>query len=236
MLILYLSPHLSLSLLPPLDGFDNSGHQGAINFASINGTQNAARVYSALESMVTHFVNHKVYGGAVKAIEILNEPACWSLGQAYMTSIHKAAYTAIRNTVASTALVKPTVVIHDCFVDPLSNWYSTYADTSTWKTGTYAIDTHRYTAFTPTSTQLGSNLTAYINYVCGLQNELSGAYTKFPTVVGEWSLAMACSNCTFETMSESVASQNTQQMNLFYRQFFEAQVMTYEMAGGWIFW
>lgn len=138
-----------------------------------------------MESIVTHFVNHKLYGGAVKGIEILNEPACWSLGQTYMTSIHKAAYQAIRNTISSTALVKPTVVIHDCFVQPLSGWYNTYSDTSTWKTGSYAVDTHRYTAFTPVSTQLGSNLTKYISYVCGMQSELSSAYAKFPLVLGE---------------------------------------------------
>lgn len=49
-------------------------------------------------------------------------------------------------------------------------------------------------------------------------------------------MSFACSNCTYETILESVASQNTQKLNLFYRQFFEAEVMTYEMAGGWIFW
>lgn len=186
--------------------------------------------------MVTHFVNHKLYGGAVKAIEILNEPSCPAMGQTYMTAINKAAYAAIRNTVAKTALVKPTVVIHDCFEQPLSKWYSTYSNTKTWVKGSYAVDTHRYTAFSPTSGQLGNSYPAHINYICNLQSEMSSAYAKFPVVVGEWSIAVACSNCTYHNIPDSVASQNTQEQNLFYRQFFEAQVTTWEKAGGWIFW
>lgn len=218
------------------DGFDNSGKQGPISFGKVNAAQNAARVYSALQSMVKMYVNSARYKGVVKSIEILNEPACWVLGQAYMTTIHKAAYKAIKSTVSSSALTFPTIIIHDCFVQPLSNWYSTYADTKTWTTGSYAIDTHRYTAFQPIASQLNGDYTKHINFVCGLQPELSAAYAKFPLVVGEWSLGVACSNCTYKTMAESVASQNNQTQNLFYRQFYEAQVMSYEKAGGWIFW
>ena len=172
----------------------------------------------------------------MKGIEILNEPACYSLGQSYMTQIHQNAYNAIRDTVSLLALTYPTIVIHDCFVQPLSKWYSTYANTDNWEPGSYAIDTHRYTAFQPVSGQLRGSYPAHIDYVCGLQPELRDAQAHFPTMVGEWSIAVACSSCTFKTMSESVASQNSQTQNLFYRQFFEAQVATYEMAGGWIFW
>jgi glucan 1,3-beta-glucosidase len=238
------------------NGFDNSGHQGPTNFGTVTPSDNAARVYSALQSMVTTFVNDKTYGGIVKGIEILNEPACYTLGQTYMTQVHQTgecillrvdrkgelmvilstAYQAIKSSVSSSALTFPTIIIHDCFASSLSNWYSTYSNTTAWTPGSYAVDTHRYTAFDPQATALGNNQTAHINYICGMQSEFADAYTHFPVITGEWSLAVACTDCSYSTMAQSVASQNTQQQNLFYRQFFEAQVVTYEQAGGWVYW
>jgi glucan 1,3-beta-glucosidase len=156
----------------------------------------------------------------------------------FRTSIHKAAYSAIRNTVSPSALVLPTTIIHDCFVEPLSDWKSTYAN-SFWKNGSYAIDTHRYHAWAPESKL--SSQEAHIQYACNLASEFLPVQTNnFPILVGEWALSLkACAtkSCTFETMSQSVNSQNTQAMNLFYRRFFEAQVTTYEAStGGWIYW
>lgn len=216
------------------NGFDNSGRQGAINFAKVTPTQNAARVNSALVKMIQLYVNDRQFGGVVKAIEILNEPACWSLGQDYMTSIHKAAYTALRGAITSAAITYPTTVIHDCFVQPLSKWQSTYSDTSFWKTSSMAIDTHRYQAWSP---QNSYNFDQHISYTCGLASELSSAQSSIrPTIVGEWSLAIGCTNCTFNNMADNINAMNNATQNLFFRRFYEAQVTTYEKAGGWIFW
>jgi glucan 1,3-beta-glucosidase len=217
------------------NGFDNSGRMGNATFESINPTVNAARMYSALQSMVNLFINTNTYSGAVKAIEILNEPACYLLDPNYVIGVYSSAYKAIRATVKSTAPVYPTIIMHDCFIAPLSGIYAAL-DSLALTSGSYAVDTHRYTAFYPVAQQLGNNNTAHINYICGMQPEIVGAYSKFPMIVGEWSLAVACDNCSYATMAQSVASQNNPTNISFYRQFFEAQTTTYEMGGGWIFW
>ncbi|UZJ54252.1 hypothetical protein CBS101457_003572 [Exobasidium rhododendri] len=220
------------------NGFDNSGRAGPIRFASSNPTKNAARLYSALEKIVQLYVNDAQYGGVVKGIEILNEPACWALSKSYITEIHKAAYTAIRATVSKNALVLPTTIVHDCFIEPLSEWKSTYAS-SFWKNGSYALDTHRYHAWAPQVNL--PTLDAHVQYACNLTTEFTPLQTNnFPIIVGEWAISLkACAtkDCTYATMKESVNSQNNKTMNLFYRRFFEAQVTTFEAsAGGWIYW
>lgn len=66
------------------NGFDSSGRIGQVGFKDTNGPTNAARLNSALVSMVKMFVNDAKYNGAVKYIEVLNEPLCSSLGADYM--------------------------------------------------------------------------------------------------------------------------------------------------------
>ncbi|UZJ55850.1 hypothetical protein CBS101457_005170 [Exobasidium rhododendri] len=218
------------------NGFDNSGRAGPIQFANVSAKHNSKRLISALTTVVNLYVNDASYNGVVKGIEILNEPACYALGQTYMNAIHLAAFTAIRAAVKTNALVFPTTIIHDCFVSPLSQWYSVYNSKSTpIINGSYAIDTHRYQAFAPLSTTLTTD-DQHVNYACGLSAELSDAQTNdFPVIVGEWSLN-AYPSGPYNNISQSVAGQNSPAQNLFLRRFFEAQVTTYEKAGGWIFW
>lgn len=216
------------------NGFDNSGRQGAINFAKVNATQNAARLNSALVKMIQLYINDKQFGGVVKAVEILNEPMCSTLGQDYMTSVNKAAYTALRAAINSSAVTFPTTLVHDCFIQPLSQWQSTYSDTTFWKKNSMAIDTHRYQAWAP---QNSYNFDQHISYTCGLASEFSTTQTNIrPTVVGEWSLGIGCTNCSFPSMADNINAMNNATQNLFFRRFFEAQVTTYEKASGWIFW
>jgi hypothetical protein len=193
---------------------------------------------SALTTIVKLYVNDAQYKGAVKGIEIVNEPACYALGQSFMNTFHQNAFLAIRAAVSKNALVLPTTIIHDCFVQPLSQWYSVYnSKGKTIINGSYAIDTHRYQAFSPIQQTL-KTYDQHINFACNLGSELSNAQINdFPVIVGEWSLGIANGVGPFLNMTASVAAQNTQEENLFYRRFWEAQVNTFESSsGGWIFW
>jgi glucan 1,3-beta-glucosidase len=210
--------------------------QYEVDFESKSPKHNVARLKSALKSIVNLYVNDPKYGGIVKGIEILNEPACWTISRSYIDEIHRSAYNLIRKTVSSSATVMPTVIIHDCFVQPLTKWTSTYnRNSKTFPDGTYAIDTHRYQAFAPQLYDL-KTFEQHIQYACGLQKELSTVQDNdFATIVGEWALGLV-TKPIYDTMAESLASQNNNSQNLFYRRFYEAQVTTYEKAGGWIYW
>lgn len=135
-----------------------------------------------------------------------------------MNSIHLEAYQTIRSTVSSNAITLPTVVIHDCFIQPLTKWTSVYNRTSSnFKDKTYAIDTHRYQAFSPQLQELKTN-EQHVQYACGLQDELTTVQTSdFSTIVGEWALGLVTTP-VYDTMAESLASQNTETDNLFYRE------------------
>lgn len=136
-----------------------------------------------------------------------------------MNNVHLQAYQIIQSTVSSNAITLPTVVIHDCFIQPLTKWTSTYNRSSNnFKDKSYVIDTHRYQAFSPQLQQLKTN-DQHVEYACNLQNELSTVQNNdFSTIVGEWALGLVTAPI-YDTMEESLSSQNTQEDNLFYREF-----------------
>jgi glucan 1,3-beta-glucosidase len=217
------------------NGYENSGKEGPVDFATgTNASTNAARVLSALADINMRYIANTSYGGVVKMLEVVNEPLCSSIGQEYLTSFYEQAYSTLAN-------ISAKVLLHDCFVTNLSDWDSTFSNTSFWVPDTFAVDTHRYQAYSP---QSDMSYTEHIDYTC--KQEFSTQETHpFDVVVGEFSLSVGCTNsfspaagsCGGSNMTSAIAMLDRKEDNLFYRRFFEAQVSTYENATmGWIFW
>lgn len=208
------------------NGADHSGRLGPIEFRNVSGAINAARVYSALTKLVQTYVNDPQYGGVVKAIELLNEPMCSVLGADYVTNVYSQAYSTVQSAVSANAITKPTIVMHDCWVSPLSQWQPVVAQGGPFANLPFILDTHRYHVFAPRA-----NLTAaqHINLVHQDGQEIANATALLqrPIVTGEFSLGVSCTDCNYA---------NNQQIAVANRQFFETQTTAYEQGAGWIFW
>ncbi len=217
-----------------VNGYDNGGRSGPIQFATVNATANKARLIDALVKMTQIYVNDPSYGGVVKSIELVNEPITYTgdISQDYLAQVYSDAMTAVRKAVTGTAPVMPVVTMHDGF-QSLYSWDNYYDDSATYPQQTYIQDTHQYQAWAPLV-----NLTpdGHLKYACDYANTLNGINGR-NVVVGEWSLATNCTNCSYDTMTDNIASQNSPYWNNFMRRFWEAQVIAYESTlGGWVFW
>jgi glucan 1,3-beta-glucosidase len=205
------------------NGFDNSGRQGPINFAAVTPDDNIARLEYALVQAVKRYVVDSKFGGVVTSVEALNEPAMWwtpTMTKDFMVNVHKRVYNSMQAAMSSVA-TKPKIVFHDGFIQPLtSNWDNVYTDLPA---GTYAMDIHRYQAWAPQNTY---SFDQHISYTCGMASELATSGAKRPVVMGEWSLAIGCTNCSYATMADNINSQNNATQNRFMRRFYEAQVAT----------
>lgn len=210
------------------NGYDNSGKYGNVGFRTNNGGVNAQRVLTALQTMVKLYVNDPQYKGAVKSIEVLNEPICASLGADYMTQIYQNAYTTIRSAIAPNALVKPTIVLHDCFISPLSNWAPAVGSGGGLSTMSFTLDAHRYQVFAPYA---GLKMAQQVAAVKSFGQEVAAATTqlKRPILTGEFSLAISCTDCV-------PAGSTSTQIATLNRRWFETQAVAFEQGAGWIFW
>lgn len=208
------------------NGYDHSGHAGPVQFKNVTGAANAARVYSALTKMVQTYVNDRKYGGVVKAIELLNEPLCSALGADYMTNVYQTAYNTVKNAIAKNVTSPPSIVLHDCWLSPLSQWQPVVSQGGGLYNLPFILDTHRYHVFAPRA-----NMTAqqHIDLTHQDGSEIGNATSQLqrPILTGEFSLAVSCTDCNYAT-SQDVAVAN--------RQFFETQTTAYERGAGWIFW
>ena len=222
-------------ILPPhsVNGYDNGGRQGAIQFQTVDPVNNMARLISALVKMTQLYVNDPSYGGIVKGIQIVNEPVTYtsSLSQSYIAGLYNQATVAIRGAVTSAALNMPTIVMHDGF-QSLASWSTTYSNSTIYPSGSYIQDTHQYQAWAPLNQYTTDQ---HVAYACKYANTLAGITTR-KVIVGEWSLATNCTNCSFASMADNINSQNSPAWNQFMRRFWEAQVIAYETNGGWVFW
>lgn len=210
------------------NGFDHSGRIGSVGFQSTNQANNIARVNSALQTMVKLYVNDASYKGVVKGIEVLNEPLCSTLGNDFMISVYKNAIAAMKAVLSSSATVVPTVILHDCFISPISNWASTTQNGGSFANQGFTLDTHHYQVFDP---YVNKTKAQQIDYVHQFGSSITDAQTKVqrPVLTGEFSLAISCTDCVPSGSSSSdIATLN--------RQWFETQTTAYELGAGWIFW
>ncbi|EIW86986.1 glycoside hydrolase family 5 protein [Coniophora puteana RWD-64-598 SS2] len=229
------------------NGYDNSGHR--INYPGWQSNQTNIDRTDAIIKTIVSMVDGQT--GTVPIIAPLNEPAGYD-GDAILSAAKQYwldSYGNIRYPpgVAPTNTVE---LIHDCF-QPLSYWKG-------WQTGSsfqgVAMDTHIYQMFSDQNNALSYQ--GHINQACGQASSLSGF--DLWLIVGEWTPAATdCAkylngrgvgsrydgsyagspgvgSCNGLTGSGSTFSSS---YKTFLRQFWEAQVISYEKGGqGWIQW
>ncbi|KAH9987691.1 glycoside hydrolase family 5 protein [Russula vinacea] len=229
------------------NGFDNSGQKLPSPQWASNQT-NIDRTNAIIKQLALQF-QHQTQ--VVSVIAALNEPAGFdglldTTSQYWISSYGNIRYP----TGQQTNILE---LIHDAF-QPLSYW-DNFMPRNQY-TGV-AIDTHIYQMFTDQEVSLSE--TGHIQSACGNAGTLSNFdKNQLYTIVGEWTPAMTdCAkylngrgvgarydgsispgapvygSCIGQTGSGSTFSQD---YKTFLRQMWEAQVMTYEQASGWIQW
>uniref|UniRef100_V5E8S5 glucan endo-1,6-beta-glucosidase n=1 Tax=Kalmanozyma brasiliensis (strain GHG001) TaxID=1365824 RepID=V5E8S5_KALBG len=208
------------------NGFDNSGHIGAINFGS--SSDNANRLYDALTAMVNRYVNDGKYGGAVKYVEILNEPLCNVLGGDYVASVYQTAAARVNAAISGSS--RPQIVLHDCFATPLTNLGPFVSGSGPLAGTSFMIDTHRYHVFSP---RQNLSFQQHVSLIKQDGDDIASATSSLgrQVVTGEFSLAISCSDCP-TGYSSTVTAADVAKLN---RQFFETQTVAYDRGAGWIF-
>ncbi|KZT59079.1 glycoside hydrolase family 5 protein [Calocera cornea HHB12733] len=229
------------------NGYDNSGQRGSAEWHT--NTDNVARTKAIIQTLADEFSQGQ-YGGAVSAIELVNEPAGY-LSQDLLNCARNY-YGDTYSTVRSAGGL--VVVLHDAFQD-LSYWNG-FMTPNTGSQGVL-MDTHIYQVFN--DDQLNYDWPTHISNACQNGGRLSSyADSNLWTVVGEWSTAStdcakylngrgvgarydgtygdgngAIGNCYGKSGDQSTFSGD---YKTFLRQFWEAQVNAYEQAQGWIYW
>ncbi|KAJ7786634.1 exo-beta-1,3-glucanase [Mycena metata] len=229
------------------NGFDNSGHKVSTPGWASNNTnvQRTDAIIKTIANMV------KDNSANVPIIAPLNEPAGFDGSQ--ILSVTRQywfdSFGNIRFPYGTSQQSNTVELIHDAF-QPLSFWdgvltYPTYEGV--------AMDTHIYTIFSVPEEQMTQ--AEHISTVCAKQDDLSSF--DLWVIVGEWTPAATdCAkylngrgigarydgsfagstrvgSCTGLTGSASSFSSS---YKTFLRQFWEAQVISYEKGQGWIQW
>jgi len=227
------------------NGFDNSGHK--VPFPQWQSDQtNIDRTNNILGQIAKEFGPQYE---TVAAIQPLNEPAGYD-GQAVLDATHQYYLTSYKSIRASSA--NTLQLIHDAF-EPLGFWNG-------WERPPQyqgvALDTHMYQMFSDAS--VAQTQSQHISTACSQGSGLVNFnQNQLWTIVGEWTPAMTdCANhlngrgvgarydgtragsprvgsCSGLTGSGASFSQG---FKTFLRQSWEAQVITYEKASGWIMW
>ncbi|THU98415.1 exo-beta-1,3-glucanase [Dendrothele bispora CBS 962.96] len=229
------------------NGFDNSGQKKS--FPEWQTSQdNIDRTNNIIKQLATMFRDQS---DVVTAIAPLNEPAGFdgdqilSVTQQYWFD----SYGNIRFPFGSSQQGNNVVLIHDAF-QSLSFW-SDFMPAPQWQG--VAMDTHIYQMFS--DDEVARSNQDHINNACSRAGDLSSFHLWL--IVGEWTPAQTdCAkylngrgvgsrfdgtfpgspgvgSCNGLTGSASTFSQS---FKTFLRQYWEAQVTTYEQGSGWIMW
>jgi len=218
------------------NGQDNSGLIGPVLFPS-NGS-NVERSLGVLRNLSIEF-GRDVYGGAVKSIELLNEPRLSSTGNIFTMNELKSYY------INGTGIVLGNsqglnVTYHDAFWGP-TYWqsFNPVNPSSTTPAPNIVLDTHQYYAFAPLNNLPHQTI---LQGICNISQLLKSGIEEgvVPyTVVGEWSLETGNAP---NTTSSSQNRGDTQAKRTWLRLLFEAQLAAYSPRGsgeaslGWYFW
>lgn len=227
------------------NGFDNSGQR--MSFPSWQSNQNNIDRTNAIMQQIAAEFGPQYQ--TVSAIGPLNEPAGFD-GSAVLNAVRSYWLSSYDNIRASSA--NTLELIHDAF-QPLSYWDG-------WQQGPnyqgVAMDTHIYQMFSDAGVAMSNS--QHISTACNEAGDLEGFNAnELLTIVGEWTPAMTdCAkylngrgvgsrydgsfpgsarvgSCSGLTGSGSTFSGD---YKTFLRQTWEAQVITYEKASGWIMW
>lgn len=226
------------------NGFDNSGHKGAVDWP--NDQNNANRALGVISTIAVRFAK---YDGTVTAIELLNEPAGYVGGNmmSFTKNYYNSGYYTARSKFGNAA-----VMIHDGFMG-LPYWNGYMQPTQYQEV---LLDTHIYSVFTVQEVAMSQD--ARLNYYCSQADALTTSNKNLYTVVGEWTAAPtdcakylngrgigarydgsygqgsyyvgSCSGKTGDGSDFSAAYKSDLQV------LFETQISAYERGSGWIFW
>ncbi|KAF9225500.1 glycoside hydrolase family 5 protein [Gyrodon lividus] len=230
------------------NGYDNSGQR--MSFPTWHSNQtNIQRTDDIIKTIASMFADQT---NVVPIIAPLNEPAGYD-GSAVLSAVRQYWYDSwgnIRYPYGTSQTSNTVEMIHDAF-QPLSYWagFETPPDFNG-----VAMDTHIYQVFSDADNAMSYQ--DHINAACGTQSSLSGF--DLWLIVGEWSPAptdcatylngrgvgsryagtypgsTAVGSCTGLTGSASTFSSS---YKAFLRQFWEAQVISYEaVTDGWLQW
>ncbi|KAF8910117.1 glycoside hydrolase family 5 protein [Gymnopilus junonius] len=228
--------------------FDNSGRRLSSPTWQTSQT-NVNRTDAIIKTLASMFAGQT---NVVSVIAPLNEPAGYDGSQ--ILSVTRQywydSYGNIRYPYGTSQQGNTIVMIHDAF-QPLSYW-DNFMPSPNWQ-GVF-IDTHIYQMFSDADNALSNS--QHISTACDMESTL--ASSPLWTVVGEWTPApndcakylngrgvgsryagtypgsTAVGSCTGLTGSASTFSSS---YKTFLRQYWEAQVQTYEAGNqGWIQW
>ncbi|ETW87145.1 glycoside hydrolase family 5 protein [Heterobasidion irregulare TC 32-1] len=231
------------------NGFDNSGQRKS--FPGWHSNQNNIdRTNNIIKQIAAEFAGQS---GTVPIIAPLNEPAGFD-GQDVLNAVRQYwldSYGNIRYPYGTSQQSNTVELIHDAF-QPLSYWNG-------WERPPnfqgVAMDTHIYQMFSDDEVSWTNQ--QHIQSACGNSGELTSFGANLWTIVGEWTPAMTdCArylngrgvgsrydgsysgspgvgSCSGKTGS---ASSFSSAYKTFLRQSWEAQVITFEKASGWIQW
>jgi aryl-phospho-beta-D-glucosidase BglC (GH1 family) len=229
------------------NGFDNSGHRISFPQWHSNST-NVQRTDSIIKTISSMFATNT---DVVTVIAPLNEPAGFD-GQAVLDVVRQYWYDSygnIRFPFGTSQQGNTVVLLHDAF-QPLSYWQG-FQTPPNWQG--VAMDTHIYQMFS--QDEVSRSNQQHIDAACAMASSLSSF--DLWLIVGEWTPAATdCAkylngrgvgarydgtksgstkvgSCTGLTGSASSFSSD---YKTFLRQYWEAQVITYEKAEGWIQW
>ncbi|KIJ66234.1 glycoside hydrolase family 5 protein [Hydnomerulius pinastri MD-312] len=229
------------------NGYDNSGQR--MSFPTWHSNQtNIDRTDDIIKTIASMFAGQE---DVVPIIAPLNEPAGYD-GSAVLSAVKQYWYDSwgnIRYPYGTSQQSNTVELIHDAF-QPLSYWSGFETPPSF---NGVAMDTHIYQVFSDADNAMSYQ--DHINTACDTQSSLSDF--DLWLVVGEWSPAptdcakylngrgvgsrydgsysgsTAVGSCTGLTGSASSFSSS---YKTFLRQFWEAQVISYEKADGWLQW
>ncbi|KAF4573242.1 glycosyl hydrolase 5 (cellulase A) family protein [Pleurotus pulmonarius] len=229
------------------NGFDNSGQKKSFP-GWHSSSSNIARTNAIIKRIASMFASQT---STVPIIAPLNEPAGFD-GQAVLDATRQYwfdSYGNIRFPFGTSQQGNTVVLIHDAF-QPLSFW-DDFMDPPHWEG--VAIDTHIYQMFSVAENQMSQS--QHIQTACNKASLLSSFHLW--TIVGEWTPASndcakylngrgvgsrfdgsfpgstRVGSCTGLTGKASSFSAN---YKTFLRQYWEAQVITFEKGAGWIQW
>lgn len=235
------------------NGFDNSGRRGSATWHT--NSQNVARTNAIIKTLATEFSKDQ-YASSVVAIAPLNEPAGF-VGGNIMDVIRQYWYDSygnIRYPFGSSTQGPLLEVIHDAF-QPLSSWsgFMSYPNFEG-----VAMDTHHYEIFS--DAEVAMSWPQHLQTACNFGRNTVAQYTasNLWAFVGEFTTApYDCAkylngrgrgarydgtldgstvhgNCYPFTGSRTRFSA---EYKTFLRQFYEAQVSSFEQGGqGWFYW
>ncbi|UZJ56272.1 hypothetical protein CBS101457_005592 [Exobasidium rhododendri] len=219
------------------NGYDNSGHAGAIDWAS--NPEYYTQTQYTFNRLATLF-SQPEWKGTVTAIEAVNEPAA-STVPAVATLINEY-YPWARNAVArppnSTALTSLLLAMHDGFLGPL-HWEGFFTGTPSNRV---LLDTHPYFVYSAQEKVIGD--AARLKEVCALESTMTQSNANYPTIAGEWSVNgpngdlasdRDLSDAPF-TFPDGPAYPYSKKYMAFMAQNYAVQTATFEKGAGWIFW